>query len=72
MISFVSTGRQTAKNARILLFAALRRTVALEIADESRRVVPDVAVVDGLTTLAKEQQAVEYLEQFGRRLVNRA
>ena len=72
MISFVSTGRQTAKNARILLFAALRRTVALEIADESRRVVPDIAVVDGLTTLAKEQQAVEYLEQFGRRLVNRA
>ena len=72
MISFLSTGRQTAKNARVLLLAALRRAVALKVADEGRRVVPDIAVVDGLTTLAKEQQAVEYLEQLGRRLVNRA
>ena len=42
----------------------------VEVFEHGLRVLPEVAKVDGLATLLQQQEAVEGLEQLGRRLVD--
>ena len=60
------------KNVRVLVLTALSSTVALEVVDERGRVVSNVAEVDSLSALAEEEEAVEYLEELGGGLMDRA
>jgi uncharacterized membrane protein YqiK len=48
----------------------LARTVSLEVGDQLGGVLTEVAEIDSLTTFTEEQDAVEYLEKLGRRLIN--
>lgn len=44
----------------------------LKVLDESVRVLADVAEVDSLATLLEEEEAIEDLEELGRRLMDGA
>ena len=57
-------------NLRVLFRSTGLRTIALEVVNQRLRVVSQVTEVNSLTTLAKEQQPVESLEQFGGRLMD--
>lgn len=60
------------RNLRVLLGTTRRSTVALEVFDHSARVFTNVTEVYSLTTLAEEQETIEDLEEFRRRLVDGA
>lgn len=55
---------------RILFRLASTATFALEILDEGCRIVAKIAEINRLTALAEEQEPVEDLEQFTRRLMD--
>lgn len=49
-----------------------RRSLTLEVVDESARILADVAIVDSATTARKEQQTVKFLEEHAGGLVDGA
>jgi len=57
-------------NVRILSSSAGPRAIALEVTEKGRRVVSQITKVDSFSSLLQQQQSVEDLEEFGRRLMN--
>lgn len=55
---------------RVRVVRAREATVGLEVLRHGSRVLADVAEVDSLAALGQEEQAVESLEEHGRRLMN--
>ena len=60
------------KNVRVGVLRARIAALLLEVPKELGRVVADITEVDRLPALAEEQEPIKYLEQLGRRLVDRA
>ena len=62
--------RQGDEDVRVLRRLALSSAIVLEVLDESGRILADVAEVDGFTTFLEEEEAIEDLEELGRRLMD--
>ena len=58
------------EDLRILILTALPTTVLFKVVDKGFRMVPQIAKVNGLTTLAQKQQAIKDFEQFSRWLMD--
>lgn len=58
------------KDLRIGILITGRGSITLEIFQHRRRLVSNVAKVNGLATLAKEEKFVKQLEKLSRRLMN--
>ena len=57
---------------RIFIGTAVTGTIPLEVVNHCMRILSYITEVDLLPTLAEEQETVEDLEQFRRRLVDSA
>ena len=58
--------------SRVLFWSARPRSIPLEVLDQRRCIVPQITKVDGFASFLQQQDAIEGLKEFCRRLVNGA